>query len=102
MPSRFQHPGIISDQVLHGVPGEVRKPGVDILDVTLQVGNHDADRALFHGLAKDPQLAGCLAAFGDIAGEYQHILTERQQPRLIIMGPDTILHSIFIGHQVTG
>ena len=47
--ARFQDPGVLSECFLAAVPGDASEGGVDILDVTGGIGNHDGFRGLLDG-----------------------------------------------------
>jgi len=66
-PSRFQDPGIFPYGLRRRIAGNLREPGIHIIDPAVGRGNDHRHGALHDGLGELPQLLLRLQAGGDVA-----------------------------------
>ena len=64
--ARFQDPGVLSQNLLAAIPGDAGEGRVDILDVTVGIGNHHGFRRLLDGGYQPDMLRLRLLTFREV------------------------------------
>ena len=72
----FQDAGILPTHLLHGIPGHLREPGVDVLDGPIGIGDHHGDGALFNTTRDLPKIIRKSRDLGSVSARGQEICSQ--------------------------